>query len=46
MALKKIAWQGTIFFGILDTLTIDQHMLFFTIFFNGLSLAWYSTLST
>ncbi len=26
--------------------SFDQHMLFFSDFFNGFSLAWYSTLKT
>ncbi len=32
-------------FGLLDTLTSDQHMLFFLDVFKGFSLAWYSTLN-
>ncbi len=31
-------------FWLLDTLTFDQHILFFSELFNGFSLAWYSTL--
>ncbi len=31
-------------FLLLDTLTFEQHMVFFSDFFNGFSLAWYSTL--
>ncbi len=33
------------FFLLLDTLTFDQHKLFFSEFFNEFSLAWYSTLN-
>ncbi len=33
-----------LFFKLLDTLTFDQDMLFFSEFFNVFSLAWYSTL--
>ncbi len=32
------------FFPLMDTLTIDQHMLFFSECFNGFSLPWYSML--
>ncbi len=32
-------------FLLLDTLTIDQHIIFFSECFNGFSLAWYSTLT-
>ncbi len=33
------------FILLLDTLTFDQHVLFFSEMFNGFSLAWYSTLT-
>ncbi len=44
MAFKKqkLAWPFIYF--LLDTLTFDQHMLFFSEYFNGFLLAWYSTL--
>ncbi len=46
MAFKKtLAWQGIFFLLLLlNTLTLDQHMLLFSEFFNGFSVAWYSTL--
>ncbi len=45
MAFKKNPRVVTYYlFWLLDTLTFDQHILFFSEFFNGFSLAWYSTL--
>ncbi len=42
---KKTSMVRYYLFSLLDTLTFDQHMLFFSEFFNGFSLAWYSTLT-
>ncbi len=48
MAFKKnLVWWGFFFSPLLDTLTFDQYMLFFSEFWYGVSylaLAWYSTL--
>ncbi len=38
-------WLGFFILLLLDTLTFDQHILFFSESFNGFSLAWYSTLN-
>ncbi len=43
MAFKKKSSMVQYFLLLLDTLTFDQRMLFFSIFFNGFSSAWYST---
>ncbi len=47
MAFKKPNQHGKVllFFSLLDTSTLDQHMLILSEYFNGISIAHYSTLT-
>ncbi len=42
---SQTLWKCIIIFILLDTLTFDQHMVFFSEFVNVFSLEWYSTLT-